>query len=97
MPQASAELRAAWPEGDGQAIEHLEGRGYRLRRDWQWDALGVEGYAEADASAIQYLIDEWDYGGIADPNAPDVQSYEPDCRCCDLGDINPDTGPIEID
>lgn len=66
MPQAAQWLRDLFPNGDNQATEHLESRGYRLRRNWTWDASGADGYSEQDRLAIQYLIDEWDYGGIED-------------------------------
>lgn len=67
MPQASDELRAKWPGGDSEACRYLEGRGYKLRSDWQWDVTDVTDELERDVSAIQYLIDEWDYGGLVVP------------------------------
>jgi hypothetical protein len=65
MPQASPELRAEWPGGDKEATSFLQFQGYRLNRRWQW----VRPHAghvvtEREASAIQYLIDEWDFDGL---------------------------------
>lgn len=65
MPQATDELRAEWPGGDQQAIDHLEAKGFIPTRDFQW----IRPYKDyvttsRDESAILYLIDEWDYGGL---------------------------------
>lgn len=65
MPQASKELRDEWPGWDTQAINHLRDRGYRLTRSADWvSPPGNHEVTERDWSAIQYLIDEWDYGGL---------------------------------
>lgn len=65
MPQASDELRAQWPGGDEEAIAYLESRGFVLRRDWSWrpptDRTTIN---ERECSALQYLIDEWDFDGV---------------------------------
>jgi hypothetical protein len=65
MPQATEELRAEWPGHDQQAMAHLEAAGYRLERDWTW-TRPQPGHqpSERDWSAIRYLIDEWDFGGL---------------------------------
>lgn len=74
MPEASPELRAAWPGGDGEAIKYLQDRGYRLDRRWSW----VPPHAghvptERERSAVRYLIDEWDFGGII--TGPDRKAH----------------------
>lgn len=74
MPQASEELRAQWRHsdvdgGDVLAIGFLVSQGYRLRRDgsWEWDKPTPEHVpSEREISAACYLIEEWDFGGIAD-------------------------------
>lgn len=69
-PRASDELRAEWPGdgesgGDKQAITYLEQQGYRLRRDFGWTRPRPDHRpTERELSALNYLIDEWDYGGI---------------------------------
>ena len=70
MPQASEEMRAKWGGqqgvGEDKAMAHLEGRGFKLTRQWEWVkpspdyALDVD-----DCEAINFLICEWDYGGLA--------------------------------
>jgi hypothetical protein len=51
--------------GDRAAIAFLEACGYRLRRDWFWDAP-KHGLPEtpAESEAINYLCWEWDFGGV---------------------------------
>lgn len=75
MPTASNELRRIWHNvvsknvpyaGDHLAMTHLERKGWRLKKDWTWitpHATYVP--TAADISAIMYLIQEWDFGGIA--------------------------------
>lgn len=66
MPQASPELAAEWPGWDQQAMAHLFARGYRLHRDYSWSPPHHPDHVvtDRDLSAIAYLIDEWDYGGL---------------------------------
>lgn len=69
MPTASDELRAEWRHGeegggDEAAIEHLERAGYKLTRTWEWERPEGMIPTERDASAVAYLIDEWDFGGF---------------------------------
>lgn len=59
MPQASDELRDRWKD-DGRATEFLLKRGYKLAPDWTWLAPGQP--EEDELSAIEYMMDEWDYG-----------------------------------
>lgn len=67
MPQASSKLRAAWPGHDEEAIAHLQIAGYKLHADWTWTRPTPEHEpTERDRSAIRYLIDEWDFGGLRD-------------------------------
>lgn len=65
MPQASDELRAEWngPD-DATAIKFLTDAGYKLTRGWEW-LLPVPNHepTEKEISAIQFLVDEWDFGG----------------------------------
>jgi len=60
MPQATSELQAAWPGGDTQALDHLAPNfvtysGFIKQRDDDYQLT------ERDLSAINYLIQEWDY------------------------------------
>lgn len=65
MPNASAELRAEWLGSDEQAIGHLRSAGYRLTSQWGWLPPSSGGVpTERDMSAINYLIDEWDFDGL---------------------------------
>lgn len=65
MPQASPELRAEWPDGDGQAISFLEGRGYKLTKQWEWiKPSPAHEVTPREWSAIDYLIHEWDFGDV---------------------------------
>lgn len=70
MPQADEELRQEWRHyeedgGDKLAIRTLKDAGYKLRDDWQWTPP-TKGHMPTDQeiSAVHYLIDEWDFGGI---------------------------------
>lgn len=73
MPQASAELSAKWDHdgnGENRAQDFLIAAGYRLRRDWHWtmpDPLHVP--TEEELSAITFMIQEWDFGGIINEGA----------------------------
>jgi hypothetical protein len=66
MPSASLATIQAWPHGEGEAHNLLaanfgETQGYFYPL--------VEGYEanEQEAAAIQYLIEEWDYGYLSGP------------------------------
>jgi hypothetical protein len=65
MPQASPELAAEWPGFDAQAMAHLRASGFKLRDDWTWK-LPRSDYQSTptDISAVNYLMDEWDFGGV---------------------------------
>lgn len=62
MPQASEELRADWPGGDCEALDHLKpnftvSRGGVIHRRSESYELSLR-----DWSALSYLVHEWDYG-----------------------------------
>lgn len=68
MPQATPELRAAWPGGDKEALNYLHAHGYRLDRRWAWERPYPEHVpTEREWSAIRFLIDEWDFDGLKPP------------------------------
>jgi len=70
VPQSSKELRDEW-EADDHAVYYLEGRGFNLTRRWTWRAPEGREPTEIEWRAIQYLIEEWDFGGLDRPN--DIQ------------------------
>ena len=68
MPQASEELRAEWHDDDHadaswRAVHFLMDAGFKFHRDWTWTAPDRE-ITDKEFRALQYLIDEWDFGGI---------------------------------
>lgn len=65
MPQASSEQQAEWGIDDGPVIKFLEAAGYRMTRTFFW-VLPTPDHVptEKEYSAIDFLIDEWDFGGI---------------------------------
>lgn len=64
MPRANEALRAEWP-GHSVAITFLQNGGYALRKDWTWAPPTPEYVpTEREVSAMRYLIDEWDFGGL---------------------------------
>jgi hypothetical protein len=80
MPSAAPELQAQWPGGDAEATAFLKSAGYRANPDWTW-ARPKPGHepTERERSAICYLIDEWDYGGLrsldSEPCPPGTPGY----------------------
>lgn len=71
MPQASDEQRRQWGDnggvGEQKAIAHLEGRGFVLTRQWTWIKPTPDYQLDNDDwGAVGFLIDEWDWGGLAD-------------------------------
>lgn len=64
MPQSTPERRARWGISEAKAIEHLESRGYTLTPDFRWRAP-TDPPTEEDIDAILFLIEEWDFGPIA--------------------------------
>lgn len=66
MPQASDEQRAEWGIDDAPVIRFLETAGYRLGGDWRWTKpTPAHQPSEKEISAIEFLMDEWDFGGLA--------------------------------
>lgn len=68
MPQATDELRAYWGGvDDAPALRHLEARGFTLNGDWTWTpppGLTWDTMTERDRLAVEFLVDEWDFGGL---------------------------------
>lgn len=68
MPQATDELRR-WAEEKFGTLdccvvqEWLEARGFKLSQAWVWSRPARPISAE-ERDAIEFLIQEWDYGGI---------------------------------
>lgn len=72
MPSGPPELHEKWRKygphedsGDSNAIKFLKDRGWQLGRDWFWTQPHQSHVTtEDEASAIDYLVLEWDFGGI---------------------------------
>lgn len=65
MPAAPAHLQSEW-ETDDKAIGFLEGAGYKLLRGWTWQLPSpAHVITDEESRAINYLIWEWDFGGVA--------------------------------
>lgn len=68
MPQATEELRQKWGGvrgvGEDKAIGHLLKRGYTLTSDYCWFKPIEIDITLDDTEAIDFLIQEWDYGGL---------------------------------
>ena len=66
MPSTTPERRARWPGWDAEAIAFLEAAGYRCTDQWTWQ-LPRRGHepTERELDAIIYLIEEFDWGGLA--------------------------------
>lgn len=65
MPQASEDLCKRWNgPSEHMAIKHLKGAGYLLTAEWEWLCPKGRTPTEEDQSAILFLIQEWDYGGL---------------------------------
>ena len=71
MPTASDEDRAEIVRRFGNIDprgpeNYLTAHGWKLTRDWTWVPPTPDYRASADEiNCIQFLIDEWDYGGVA--------------------------------
>lgn len=64
MPQAPTYLCDEW-EDDYKAIDFLQAAGYRLLRGWTWKLPSPNHIPTPQENrAINYLILEWDFGGI---------------------------------
>ena len=70
MPQASEELRQLMMIrfgglGDGGPAEYLKERGFQLNpHSWTWSLAEDRELTENELDAIQFLIEEWDYGSF---------------------------------
>lgn len=72
MPQATEELRQLWhynSDTPDYSAEHflINERGFMLTRRWTWVPPVPMDYGmldEKEYSAILYLVQEWDYGGL---------------------------------
>lgn len=64
MPSGPPELHERW-QSDTNAMQFLEQRGFVLKRDWTWIAPHEPVTAD-EASALTYLILEWDFGDISE-------------------------------
>ena len=70
MPQASDEQRAEWGTdggcGDEKATTFLQSCGWTLTHSWEWRKPSPDHIVTDDEwGAIEFMIDEWYYGGIA--------------------------------
>lgn len=72
MPQATDELRAYWGGvDDTPAYEHLKRQGFIDHHDWTWTKPSPDYVlSERDWNAIEFLIDEWDWGGLRKEEEP---------------------------
>jgi hypothetical protein len=53
---------------DETARDFLESHGYTLRQDWRWDppkGITIVSMSEDEWLHLRYLMEEWDYGGLA--------------------------------
>jgi hypothetical protein len=64
MPQATKEQRDRWPGGDTQAMKVLADNGYKLTDDgsFRWIRPKNHKPTEIELDAVDYLVNEWDYG-----------------------------------
>lgn len=66
MPTAPEYLRDEWDHPDDMiAINYLKSQGYTLGRDWHWTLPAIDHViTEKEGRAIDYLVMEWDFGGV---------------------------------
>ncbi len=70
MPSSSDFLRTKWADSEGNitdavAQKYLEDKGFILTEKWFWKLPNPNYHiTDDDFSAIQYLIEEWDFGGL---------------------------------
>lgn len=77
MPQASDELRAEMvrrfgsvdtvgPEG------YLRNAGYSLNKNWSWvpkpGVVDLKGMTSDEFDCLLFLVHEWDYGSLTEPD-----------------------------
>lgn len=63
-PSTTPDRRARWPGWDMQAITVLESAGYKPTPDWKWIPPKGHTPTERELDAIEYLIEEFDWGGL---------------------------------
>ena len=63
MPSAIQELRDEFGVDCGPVISFLEAAGYELRDDGYWKGLDRKP-TEKELRAVNFLFQEWDFGGI---------------------------------
>lgn len=71
MPQASNDLREKMKEyfddevDDVGPKDYLIMQGYKLLPNWRWHKpTPMHKISEKEYRCLQFLVDEWDYGGI---------------------------------
>jgi hypothetical protein len=65
MPQATSALRARWHGSMREPLAHLALAGWKVTADFEFRKPSPAYVPTADdLSAIEYLHQEWDYGGI---------------------------------
>lgn len=65
MPQADNVLRIKWAgPDDTKALNHLLEAGYVMTEWWTWVVPAGREPTDDDMSAVQFLIDEWDFDGL---------------------------------
>lgn len=75
MPQASDEMRALWGIDDYPPTAYLKAAGFTLNRDWTWTPPAPDHELTGnERSAIRFLIDEWDFGGLVRLTAEEQQA-----------------------
>lgn len=67
MPSAAKYLTDQF-SSDHEACAYLENRGFTLTRHWEWVAPKHWDAVQKDFDAIDYLIFEWDFGGLCGLN-----------------------------
>jgi len=86
MPQASDALRdkivARFGSlDDGPVIRALQEAGYKPTDDFCWHLrpglASVEEIPEEEADLLFFLIEEWDFGGVIEPEAAETPRPEP--------------------
>ena len=66
MPSSTPELCAEWHGPDSQyAMDFLKRRGFTLNPDWTWYPPNGREPTDKELRAIDFLFQEWDFGGLA--------------------------------
>jgi hypothetical protein len=74
MPSGPTDWHEEWTKegptesGDYNAINYLESLGFKLSKEWEWSHKEYKSWQEIPFKkaqyAINYLIAEWDFGGL---------------------------------